>query len=202
MFPQVTANLSQRYCSSSIKIDVASRAMNNQERFKGKRTLVVTGERAEESSARAKYKAFEPHRSHAQCRHVDAWRPIHDWPESKVWDIMERYSINPHPAYVLGFGRLSCMNCIFANPDQQASIRVIDPARFDWVVRKEDEFGKTIHRKHPWSVLVERGTPYPAIAQNPELVAISMSSSYDLNIITCDWHLPAGAFAEGQSGPT
>jgi len=176
--------------------------MNNQERFKGKRTLFITGERAQESSARAKYKTFEPHRSHAKCRHVDAWRPIHGWSEEQVWEIIQRYQVNPHPAYKLGFGRLSCMNCIFASPNQQASIRAIDPDRFDWVVRKEVEFGKTIHRKHPWSVLVDKGTPYPAIAANPRWVKDAMSSDYNDDIIVDAWQAPSGVFSDDAAGPT
>ena len=61
-FPQVTANLSQRWCSSSLKIDVFARYVCNSPKFLNARTLVVTGERAEESTARARYRVFEPHR--------------------------------------------------------------------------------------------------------------------------------------------
>jgi 3'-phosphoadenosine 5'-phosphosulfate sulfotransferase (PAPS reductase)/FAD synthetase len=48
--------------------------------FRDGKTLVVTGERAEESPNRARYKVFEPHRAdnrHGRrvIRHVDHWRP-------------------------------------------------------------------------------------------------------------------------------
>jgi 3'-phosphoadenosine 5'-phosphosulfate sulfotransferase (PAPS reductase)/FAD synthetase len=52
-FPQVTADLTTRWCSSYLKIDVGAAALGNQERFTGKRTLTVSGERAEESGASA-----------------------------------------------------------------------------------------------------------------------------------------------------
>ena len=55
-FPQVSADLSVRWCSSSLKIDVLAAAIRGQARFEGEPTLVVTGERAEESPARARYK--------------------------------------------------------------------------------------------------------------------------------------------------
>lgn len=45
-FPQQSASLSTRWCSS-LKIDVARRALNNQPRFNGKKVLFVTGERRE-----------------------------------------------------------------------------------------------------------------------------------------------------------
>ncbi|EGG79136.1 hypothetical protein SXCC_00223 [Gluconacetobacter sp. SXCC-1] len=48
-FPQVSASLTTRWCSSVTKIDVADRSLRGQERFLNRRTLFVTGERAEES---------------------------------------------------------------------------------------------------------------------------------------------------------
>ena len=62
-FPQVSADLSVRWCSSYLKIDVCAAAIRNQDRFIGKRVLVVTGERAEESPGRAKYETFETDRA-------------------------------------------------------------------------------------------------------------------------------------------
>jgi len=59
-FPQVSANLQTRWCSSALKIDVGRRALNNQSRFDGKKVLFITGERREESPNRAKYNQLEP----------------------------------------------------------------------------------------------------------------------------------------------
>lgn len=107
-FPQVSADLSVRWCSAYLKIDVCTAALNNQARFVGKRVLLVTGERAEESVARAKYRVLEPHKSDnrngkVRRRHVDQWRAVHKWTEAKVWAILERYCVNPHPCYLVGF---------------------------------------------------------------------------------------------------
>ncbi len=54
-FPQVSADLSVRWCSPALKIDVLAAAIRGQARFEQGRTLVVTGERAEESPSRARY---------------------------------------------------------------------------------------------------------------------------------------------------
>lgn len=62
-FPQVSADLSVRWCSPALKIDVLAAAIRGQTRFHAGRTLVVTGECAEESPARARYRSFEPHRT-------------------------------------------------------------------------------------------------------------------------------------------
>ena len=140
-------------------------AINNQERFLGKKTVVVTGERAQESNARAKYKVFEPDRSDNRNgkriqRHVDHWRPVHPWSEEKIWEKMEEYKINPHPAYKLGWGRLSCMACIFGNANQWASVKEIDRQRFTQIAYYEKEFGCTINRKKSLEELVQAGKPY------------------------------------------
>ena len=42
-FPQVSANLSQRWCSAYLKIDIMAALIRNQDRFLGCRTLIVTG---------------------------------------------------------------------------------------------------------------------------------------------------------------
>jgi hypothetical protein len=51
-FPQVSADISARWCSGYLKIDVGVIALRNQPRFLGKKTLFISGERAEESPCR------------------------------------------------------------------------------------------------------------------------------------------------------
>lgn len=135
-FPQKAADLSVRWCSAYVKIMVMDVAIRNQDRFIGRRTLVLTGERAEESSARANYEVFERHRTDLrdgqQPRWVDHWRPVHAWPERRVWALIEKYRVNPHPAYRLGpWGRVSCAACIFGSPNQWAALRVVNRPQFD-----------------------------------------------------------------------
>jgi hypothetical protein len=66
LFPQVTADLSKRWCSSALKIDVAATAINNEPRFRGQRILFLSGERRQESAARSRYAEMEQHRTHAK----------------------------------------------------------------------------------------------------------------------------------------
>jgi 3'-phosphoadenosine 5'-phosphosulfate sulfotransferase (PAPS reductase)/FAD synthetase len=203
-FPQVSADLSTRWCSAYLKIDICASAIRNQDRFKNIRTLVLTGERGEESSARGKYNILEADRSDLRNgktpRHVDHFRPIRDWTEQQVWDIMESHSVRPHPAYEMGFGRVSCMKCIFGNADQFASAAKIDPVGTQDVADFETEFGVTIKRKVSVEELVAKGTPYKDIT--PERAALSMSRTYTEAIIMAagTWVLPAGAFGE-SCGP-
>lgn len=204
-FPQVSADLSVRWCSAYLKIDVAARALTNQDRFLGKRTLFVTGERAEESAARKGYAAFEPHRTDTRSgtrrrRHVDHWRPVHAWTEAEVWDVIRLWQVNPHPAYHLGWGRVSCMNCIFASARQAATSRAIAPARFARLPEYEAAFGTTIKRRGDFNKLADGGTPYEAAA-NDYMRRVALSGEYAEPVLVENWHLPAGAFGE-SCGPS
>lgn len=205
MFPQVTANLAQRWCSAYLKIDVCASAIRNQDRFNRARTLLISGERAEESPGRSKYATFEPNKADGRNgrmqRHVDHWRPVHAFEEEKVWEILERWGINPHPAYKAGYSRVSCRHCIFGNDDQWASGAVIDPAGIQVLTGYEDRFGKTIHRTRPIGERVAVGKPYAAIT--PSLMEKLNSKEYTDPIIIprSQWQLPAGAFGH-SCGPT
>lgn len=207
-FPQVSPDLSVRWCSSYLKIDVMAAAIRNQDRFNGARTLVLTGERAQESAARARYKAFEPHKAHLEGkRHVDVWRAVHHYSEAEVWEAHRRLGIVPHPAYRLGWNRLSCMTCIFGSPDQWATIQAVFPPRFEAIAGKESELGSTIAHAKGRGVSVRetaaRGTPYAAALAQPELAALSQRHEWDGSPVRVDpaaWTLPAGAFAE-NAGP-
>lgn len=202
-FPQVTADLSTRWCSAYLKIDVCAAAIRGQDRFAGRRTLVVTGERAEESASRAKYLNFEKHRADLRDgrkpRHVDQWRPVHGWLEAEVWAIIERWLVNPHPAYRLGWGRVSCAACIFGSPAQWASLRAVNPKQFAAVAAHEAAFGKTIKRRLSVVQTADAGTPY---VMDPRDVAAALSESFDEHVFLTGstWRLPAGAFGE-SCGP-
>lgn len=200
-FPALTASLMTRWCSSIAKIDVSAAAIAGQERFKGKRILVVTGERAQESSARAKYASFQPHRNHAPGklarRHVDHWRPIHGWSEEQVWAIIEKHGVDPHPCYHLGWGRASCQTCIFGSKNQWASIRAISPEKFATFAKLEVEFGHTLRNGINLPQLADEGVAYD---MDPAMVRLALSDTYERPIIIKNWTLPKGAFAE-NAGP-
>jgi 3'-phosphoadenosine 5'-phosphosulfate sulfotransferase (PAPS reductase)/FAD synthetase len=125
-FPQVSADLRVRWCSAYLKVDILAALVRAQPRFLESRTLVITGERAQESRARSSYAVFEPDRTDTRGgprrpRHVDHWRPVHHLSDDDVWDLMRRHGIVPAPAYRLGWSRLSCLSClacIFGGPDQ------------------------------------------------------------------------------------
>jgi 3'-phosphoadenosine 5'-phosphosulfate sulfotransferase (PAPS reductase)/FAD synthetase len=202
-FPQASGDLRVRWCSAVLKIDTFALALNNEPAFRSGRFLVLTGERREESANRATYAEREPHRCDCGRRRVDAWRSVIEWSEEEVWQIMRRWGIQSHPAYRLGFSRVSCLTCIFAGPDQWASVRKIAPDRFAKIAAYEREFGVTIKRGLTIEQVADRGTPYPA-CDDAGLVALAMSPDFPSDRVIVppgEWRLPEGAFRRGGGGP-
>ena len=202
-FPQVSPDLSVRWCSAYLKVDIGARVLTSEPRFQQGKTLVVTGERAEESAARARYATFEPHRCDNRNgarvrRYIDHWRPVHAWTEAQVWAILERHRVNAHPAYHLGWGRCSCRTCIFGSANQWATVRRYMPQAFEAIARREEEFGVTIQRKHSVRQLADKGIPYDV---DPRMLDIANATTYDEPILLDNWTLPKGAFKE-SAGPT
>ncbi len=211
-FPQTSADLSCRWCSAYLKIDVAKMALNNQMRFRGKRTLFITGERAAESrspdSGRALYPVFEPHAADLRDgqryqRHIDHWRPVHKWSERQVWNIIKKNGIVPHPCYRMAWGRLSCATCIFGNHNQWASYNFLKPDRVTAIINYEKRFGKTINRTASVEMMLETGKVYKATRDNTNPARQLWDSpeyTGEILIDPKDWKLPAGAFGE-SAGP-
>jgi 3'-phosphoadenosine 5'-phosphosulfate sulfotransferase (PAPS reductase)/FAD synthetase len=196
-FPQKSIDLSVRWCSAYLKIDVAARAITNDPDLKSAKILFITGERREESKSgkgRALYPEIERHRTHTKKRTVHQWRSVIDWTEERVWDLIAKYGINPHPCYHLGFGRCSCMACIFGDRHQWASVRALDPKRFDEILGYEKEFGCTIERKQNVEEQANDGAVFEQIASETRQATVAMIRTYPKHMIVVDdWQLPAGA---------
>jgi 3'-phosphoadenosine 5'-phosphosulfate sulfotransferase (PAPS reductase)/FAD synthetase len=201
-FPQQSPDLSVRWCSAYLKINVFTASFRNQDRFKGIKTLVLSGERGEESPQRARYAIFEPDPTDLRNgksfqRHVDRFRPIRDWTEKQVWELLEKYRVRVHPCYYMGWGRCSCKGCIFGNKNQFASAAKISPKQIESLIRLEREFGCTIHRKLSLEKLIQSGSAYENITE--KLASLATSYDYNLPVILPEneeWILPCGAFAD------
>lgn len=204
-FPQQSASLQTRWCSSSLKIDVSRRALANQERFDGKKVLFVTGERRQESSNRAKYNQLEPHicdrRKGRKARHVDAWRPVLNWSEEQVWDKLREHGVIAPVPYRLGWGRSSCAACIFNGPKIWSTLAEYFPERTQRIADYEDEFGVTISRKQKNVIEVAKQSR-PMEITDMDALQQSMSDKYTLPLFTTSdkWEMPAGAFSNEGCG--
>jgi len=205
-FPQPSPDLRVRWCSAYLKVDVCATALRHDTRFQNIRTLVLSGERGEESKQRAGYAILEPDRADLRNgrtpRHIDRFRPIRDWKEQQIWDILEKYRVCPHPCYFMGFGRCSCKFCVFGNCHQFASAACVSRQQAASLIEFQKEFGYTMKRDTDLSSLIAKGTPYESITA--ELASLATHYEYNNSIIVPDnqtWQLPAGAFRK-CGGPT
>ena len=227
-FPMLSPDLSRRWCSAYLKIDVMRRVISNDPSLKAAdRILVVTGERAAESANRASYARADLHACHKQTREVVQYRPVLDWSEADVWGRIQARGIVAHPCYRAGFGRASCALCIFGQADQWATARYLLPAQFAQLVEREaaqvahwstdsDADRASVYllpQKRPrkgnpapalvgLAAMADRGTVYPA-AQDFEILALARSTEYTAPVLVdpAEWRLPAGAYAT-CAGPT
>ena len=202
-FPQVSADLTERWCSAYLKIDVARRAVARDPRLRTGRFLLVTGERREESPGRARYATVERHATSNAERRVDHWRPILGWPEESVWGTMRDAGIVPHPCYFVGFARASCGHCLFQRANERATARAVDPAGFEQVAIREAGTGYTIERKESGRQLADRGELLVPQAVLEDWRPVLMSRTYDrpARVSPALWLLPPGAY-RGGAGPS
>ena len=206
-FPGLGKIENGRWCSAILKIDVEARVINAEPRFSSGVFVSITGERAQESGPRENLAEIEDHRCDKPSRPVTKWRPIHKWPEEDVWAIMRRFGVVPHPAYQIGWGRLSCMTCIFGDRHQWASVRAIDPRTFDEIVMLERSFDYSIKREGFLPDFIRQRTrdfPQGGISFVPPgtkaLVRRAMSTApwrTDIIVSPSKWTLPPGAFTGG-----
>lgn len=196
-FPAVAADLRTRWCSSCVKIDVLRRVIPSM--YKQGNYIVCTGERRQESANRAKYNEVEPHICTNSKRLVTAWRPVIDWTEKEVWAIMERWNVQPHPCYMLGYPRCSCQTCIFGSDNIWASNAVLSPAKIEAIAQRESDTGFTLYNGMTIFEKCNRGTSFLTY-ENVARWACEALGEFTSPIIVENWTLPQGAFVGEKAG--
>lgn len=212
MFPAVTGDLKYRWCSASAKIEVMQRAINNTARLDDANILIMTGERRGESPVRSKYNEIEKHRTYNAARTSWIWRPIIDYKcqcdknfnpatdKDDVWDIIEKWKIQPHPCYELGWSRCSCQLCIFSTPNAWASIKEISPEKVCRISEIETDINFTLyHNKTICEKAAEGKSFIPQDKKGRWMKELLSEFKSDIFIQT--WTLPAGAKSKETTGP-
>ncbi len=196
-FPAVAADLRTRWCSSIAKIDVLSRLVNN--RFKSGNLLILTGERREESKVRSKYKSHEKYRSWTKKRNAWQWRAVIDFTEKQVWELYEKYKVQPHPCYELGWSRCSCQTCIFSSPNTWASIHELSPEKIEMIAKEEKKIDHTLYHKITIWDKVGKGTSFIKSANLKRWKSEALGR-FVSPIFVDKWVMPDGGFSPEASG--
>ena len=153
-FPAKSPSLTTRWCTGELKIDVA-KAMYGYRATRGQsKILTITGERVEESSARANYFRGQPI-SESSRRQVHQLRIVYDHAEGEVWEEYRHafpgkpYALQPHPVYEVAWSRCSCAGCVFSGPKDWAMLRQVAPTFYQNVATLERELGEEALAANP-----------------------------------------------------
>ncbi|WP_256209966.1 phosphoadenosine phosphosulfate reductase family protein [Paenibacillus sp. PDC88] len=149
MFPDKSC----RFCTSYTKRDVYAKWVRQ---FDDCKILMLTGERSEESSDRAKEPIFEYHPAQAtkrKNREVHWFRPIKNMLKSQVKQLAANYSIELHPCYQW-VSRCSCRFCIFNTASEMERVAQLYPDDWEYLKRMELHLGHTMKTKRGKPVLL------------------------------------------------
>lgn len=205
-FPAKGGTHQGRWCSGNLKAAVQDSVTSNLEKTKSNvKILVVSGERRGESAGRAKYNEMEIHRTNAEAkahRTVHQWRPVIDYSEIDVWEVLKRNRIAPHPCYRAGWNRCSCAMCIFSTPKLFAGIRELYPEDYELLRQDEKILGFTLDNKCNLDEFVGEAA---SCVYHGDIEAIRslITGEFGVNDIYVKgkWLYPAGAFHGAEGGP-
>lgn len=205
-FPAKGGTHQGRRCSGSLKASVQDSVTSNLDKTKENvKILIVSGERRGESAGRAMYNEMEIHRTNAEkkfCRIVHQWRPVIDYSEKDVWEVLKRHRVNPHPCYRAGWNRCSCAMCIFSTPKLFAGIRELYPEEF-WAMKQDEEIlGFTLDNKCDLDTFV--GNIKSCVSHRDGRAIenlITGEFTVDEVYVKGTWMYPAGAFHGAEGGP-
>lgn len=113
-----------RWCTAYLKTAVTDHWIRQHRSELGAKCLFLSGERRDESPARAKLPALEYHSTTLKTKRVADfvchwYRPYLDQEKEKMFELGKRLGLEPHPCYEY-VGRCSCMFCMLM-PDRHAS---------------------------------------------------------------------------------
>ena len=205
-FPAKGTTHQGRWCSGSLKASVQDSVTASLEKTKkDTRLLIVSGERRGESAGRSKYNEMEIHRTNAEAkahRIVHQWRPVIDYSEKDVWEVLKRHKVNPHPCYRAGWNRCSCAMCIFSTPKLFAGIRELYPEDYKMLKQDEEILGFTLDNHCDLDTFV--GNARSCVYHGDQEALHSLMTgefSTDSVYVKDNWMYPAGAFHGAEGGP-
>lgn len=212
-FPMKSGDLSQRWCSAYLKIMVADTVLRNMNSVaanltktrKNIKLLIVSGERRGESVGRSKYNEIEIHRTNAVSKHhrtVHQWRPVIDYSERDIWEVLKRHKVNPHPCYRAGWNRCSCAMCIFSTPRLFAGIRELYPKEYALLCQDEKVLGFTLDNHCDLETYI--GSADSCVYHgDKEAIQSLLTGKFPVESVYVNgkWKYPAGAFHGAAGGP-
>lgn len=204
-FPAKSSTHNGRWCSGALKASVADSVVSNlSSTSENKKILIVSGERRGESAGRSHYNEIEIHRASAPSRKkriVHAWRPVIDWSEKDVWNIIGKHHIQCHSCYRTGWNRCSCMCCIFSTPKFFAGIRELFPDVYAKLKNDEKVLGFTLDNKCDLDAFVGNAESCVNRKDKDAMEEILTGVFPKNKVFVEKWSTPCGAYHGAEGGP-
>ncbi len=205
-FPAKGSAHQGRWCSGNLKAAVKDSVTSNLDKTKSDvKVLVVSGERRGESKGRSKYNEMEIHRTNAEKkahRIVHQWRPVIDYSERDVWEVLKRHNVNPHPCYRAGWSRCSCAACIFSTPPLFAGFKDLYPEEFEQLKQDEKILGFTMDNKCDLETFISGAQSCVYWGDKAAIHSLVTGEfTVDDVYVKGAWLYPAGAFHGAEGGP-
>lgn len=204
-FPAKGSTHQGRWCSGNLKAAVQDSVTANLDKTsKNTKILIVSGERRGESKGRSKYNEMEIHRTNAEARShrtVHQWRPVIDYSERDVWEVLKRHKANPHPCYRAGWNRCSCAQCIFSTPKLFAGIKELYPEEYEHLKQDEIILGFTLDNKCDLDTFVGDVKSCVYHGDKQAIHSLITGDFSVKDVYVDDWKYPAGAFHGSEGGP-
>ena len=205
-FPAKGSTHQGRWCSGNLKAAVQDSVTSNLDKTKSNvKVLVISGERRGESKGRSKYNEMEIHRTNAEKkahRIVHQWRPVIDYSEKDIWEVLKRHKVNPHPCYRAGWNRCSCAACIFSTPKLFAGFKELYPEEFESLKKDEQILGFTLDNKCDLETFIGDAESCVYWGDKDAIRSLVTGEFTVADMyVKGDWLYPAGAFHGAEGGP-
>ena len=127
----------RQFCTQELKIVPMIEQVYEPIWESGKEIIVWQGIRRSESKARENAKEFEQ-----LPDGYYAYRPLVEWTARDVFNMHEKYDVEPNPLYKLGMNRVGCMPCINTGKEEMFQIQM----RFPEVIDRVEEWERIVSK--------------------------------------------------------
>lgn len=123
----------RRFCTEELKVKPILQFVEDHAADPDIPVINTVGIRSLESVDRSKMDEWEFYAKMG----IWVWRPLIKWTVEDVLMMHHRHNVPINPLYRMGFGRVGCWPCVFANKKNIARIAEADPGRIDLIRQLE-----------------------------------------------------------------
>ena len=127
----------RQFCTQELKVIPMIEQVYEPIWASGKEVISWQGIRRAESKARENAAEYEE-----MPDGYDVYRPLVEWSARDVFDMHDKFNVEPNPLYKLGMGRVGCMPCINTGKEEMFQIAM--------------RFPEVIERVEKWEALVSK----------------------------------------------